>query len=66
MLLLAAVTMPAATAMAWAQVLVNAHYPTDTLGGFCAALAVVPPTGWLVDAIADRRARRAGRPVAQA
>jgi len=66
MLLLAAVTIPAATAMAWAQVLENAHYPTDTLGGFCVALAVVPPTGLLVDAIADRRARRAGRPVAQA
>lgn len=44
-----AVTTAAALVMAWAQVLLNAHYPTDTVGGFATALAVVPPTAWLVD-----------------
>ena len=38
----AVVTVAAALAMAWCQVLLNAHYPTDTLGGFCVALVVVP------------------------
>lgn len=46
----------AGTAMAWAQVTLGAHYPTDTLGGLCTALAVVPATAWLIDRIADRRA----------
>ncbi|MDK1476378.1 phosphatase PAP2 family protein [Streptomyces sp. 549] len=36
-------------AMGWAQVALGAHYPTDTLGGWCTALAVVPATAWLVD-----------------
>lgn len=49
-----AVTTAAALAMAWAQVLLNAHYPTDTVGGFAAALAVVPPTAWLIDRLAAR------------
>jgi membrane-associated phospholipid phosphatase len=38
----ALVTVVAGLAMAWAQVLLNAHYPTDTLGGFCVTLTVVP------------------------
>jgi membrane-associated phospholipid phosphatase len=38
----AVVTVVAGLAMAWAQVLLNAHYPTDTLGGFCVTLTVVP------------------------
>lgn len=41
----------AAVVMAWAQVLLNAHYPTDTLGGFCAALAVVPAVAWAIDRV---------------
>jgi membrane-associated phospholipid phosphatase len=49
------VTLLAAAAMAWAQVLLNAHYPTDTVGGFCAALAVVPPVAWAIDRVADRK-----------
>ncbi len=53
--LVASVTVAAAAAMAWAQVLLNAHYPTDTLGGFCAALAVVPAVAWTIDRLADRR-----------
>ncbi|MFI6091315.1 phosphatase PAP2 family protein [Streptomyces sp. NPDC051218] len=47
-------------AMGWAQVSLGAHYPTDVLGGWCTALAVVPATAWLVDLAADalRRKRR--------
>ncbi len=36
---------------AWAQVGLNAHYATDTIGGFCAAVAVVPATAGLIDRI---------------
>lgn len=53
--LTAIVTVLAAAAMAWAQVLLNAHYPTDTIGGFCAALAVVPAVAWTIDRVAARR-----------
>lgn len=53
--LLAVVPVLAAAAMAWAQVLLNAHYPTDTVGGFCAALAVVPAVAWTIDRVADSR-----------
>ncbi|WP_190134953.1 phosphatase PAP2 family protein [Streptomyces longispororuber] len=44
----------AGVAMGWAQVALGAHYPTDVLGGWCAALAVVPATAWLVDRAATR------------
>lgn len=44
----------AGVAMGWAEVALGAHYPTDAVGGFCAALAAVPVTGWLVDRAADR------------
>jgi undecaprenyl-diphosphatase len=47
--LIAAVTTAAALAMAWAQVLLNAHYPTDTIGGYATALAVIPPVGYAID-----------------
>jgi membrane-associated phospholipid phosphatase len=59
--LTAIVTVLAAAAMAWAQVLLNAHYPTDTIGGFCAALAIVPAVAWVVDKAIDWiAARRSG------
>ena len=35
--------------MAWAQIDLTAHYPTDTLGGFGSALLVIPGTALLVD-----------------
>ncbi|MFD3437093.1 phosphatase PAP2 family protein [Streptomyces sp. NPDC058685] len=56
-----AAALVAAAAMGWAQVALGAHYPTDALGGWCTALAVIPATAWLVDRIADRLVdRRAG------
>ncbi len=55
MALIGVVTVVAALAMAWAQVLLNAHYPTDTVGGFCATFAVVPLVALVIDQIADRR-----------
>ncbi|MEU3688488.1 phosphatase PAP2 family protein [Streptomyces narbonensis] len=56
--LVLAAALVAGGAMGWAQVVLGAHYPTDTLGGWCTALAVVPATAWLVDRTADRRAER--------
>ncbi|MGW1004276.1 phosphatase PAP2 family protein [Streptomyces sp. NPDC002520] len=52
--LVLAAALVAGAAMGWAQVALGAHYPTDVLGGWCTALAVVPATAWLVDRIADR------------
>lgn len=48
----------AGAAMGWAQVALGAHYPTDVLGGWCTALAVIPATAWLVDRLADRLVER--------
>ncbi|MEV8021443.1 phosphatase PAP2 family protein [Streptomyces sp. NPDC086554] len=52
-LLVLTAALTAGAAMGWAQVALSAHYPTDVLGGWCTALAVVPATAWLVDRIAD-------------
>lgn len=48
----------AGATMGWAEVGLGAHYPTDALGGWCTALAVVPATAWLIDRTADRTAAR--------
>jgi membrane-associated phospholipid phosphatase len=48
------ITVPAGAAMAWSQIVLNTHYATDTVGGFCTALAVVPPTAWAIDRIAEK------------
>ncbi|MET7655000.1 MULTISPECIES: phosphatase PAP2 family protein [unclassified Streptomyces] len=64
-LLVLAAALVAGAVMGWAQVALGAHYPTDVLGGWCTALAVIPATAWLVDRTADRLADRtadAGRP----
>ncbi|WP_217142014.1 phosphatase PAP2 family protein [Streptomyces sp. AC627_RSS907] len=62
-LLVLTAALVAGAAMGWAQVALGAHYATDTLGGWCTALAVTPATAWLVDRattwLADRRADRA-------
>ncbi|MDK9495522.1 phosphatase PAP2 family protein [Streptomyces katrae] len=55
--LVLAAALIAGAAMGWAQVALGAHYPTDVLGGWCTALAVVPATAWLVDRTADGRRR---------
>lgn len=52
--LLLGAALVAGGAMGWAQVVLGAHYPTDAVGGWCTALAVVPATAWLVDRTADR------------
>lgn len=57
-LLVLAAALVAGAAMGWAEVALGAHYPTDALGGWCTALAVIPATGWLVDRVADRRLGR--------
>ncbi|MFC5996714.1 phosphatase PAP2 family protein [Pseudonocardia hispaniensis] len=44
----------AGAVMAVAQIVLDAHYPTDTVGGFAVALAVVPATALLVDRFAAR------------
>ncbi|MFI6491150.1 phosphatase PAP2 family protein [Streptomyces sp. NPDC050564] len=54
--LVLAAALLAGAAMGWAQVALGAHYPTDVLGGWCTALAVIPATAWLVDRMADRMA----------
>ncbi|MFD5429571.1 phosphatase PAP2 family protein [Streptomyces sp. NPDC127084] len=51
--LVLAAALVAGAAMGWAQVALGAHYPTDVLGGWCTALAVIPATAWLVDRVAD-------------
>ncbi|MFD5124004.1 phosphatase PAP2 family protein [Streptomyces sp. NPDC058385] len=57
-LLVLAAALVAGAAMGWAEVALGAHYPTDALGGWCTALAVIPATAWLVDRVADRRLGR--------
>ncbi|MYR56875.1 phosphatase PAP2 family protein [Streptomyces sp. SID625] len=54
--LVLAVALAAGGVMGWAEVVLGAHYPTDALGGWCTALAVVPVAAWTVD-----RAAGAGR-----
>ncbi|MGH3822431.1 MAG: phosphatase PAP2 family protein [Pseudonocardiaceae bacterium] len=50
----------AGATMAWAQVALTMHYPTDTIGGFCTAMAVLPATALLVDRFAAQRRETAG------
>ncbi|MFI6054260.1 phosphatase PAP2 family protein [Streptomyces violascens] len=59
-LLVLAAASAAGAVMGWAQVALGAHYPTDVLGGWCTALAVIPATAWLIDRAADRAADRMG------
>ncbi|TNC28801.1 phosphatase PAP2 family protein [Amycolatopsis alkalitolerans] len=47
--LVLSVALLAGAVMGWTEVALSAHYPTDALGGFCTALAAVPPTSWAVD-----------------
>ncbi|MFI1330521.1 phosphatase PAP2 family protein [Streptomyces sp. NPDC020845] len=65
-LLVLAAALVAGAAMGWAQVALGAHYPTDVLGGWCTALAVIPATAWLVDRMADWRLDRTADRMADA
>lgn len=47
-------------AMAWSQVSLGAHYETDTLGGFCTTLAVMPAVVWALERV---RSKVGGSPV---
>lgn len=58
--LVLAAALAAGAAMGWAQVVLSAHYPTDTLGGLCTALAVVPAAARLLDRAADAAGRARG------
>jgi undecaprenyl-diphosphatase len=49
------VALLAGAVMGWTEVALSAHYPTDTIGGFCTALVVVPPAAWAVDRILPAR-----------
>lgn len=51
--LVVGVTVAAAAAMGWAEVVLNAHYPTDILGGFATALAVASVSLLVVDGVAQ-------------
>lgn len=50
------VTVAGAAATSWAQIVLDAHYPTDTVGGFGLALVVIPVSAVLVDLFVRRRA----------
>lgn len=52
-MLVVAAAVVAGAAMAWSQITLNAHYPTDALGGFCTALTVVPGAAWAIDRLGD-------------
>ena len=58
-LLVVAAPVVAGGTMALAQIALNAHYVTDTLGGLCVALAAVVAVAFVVDRAAGRWARRA-------
>jgi len=64
--LLYGVALTAGAAAAWAQAVLENHYASDTVGGWCTALAVVPATAWLIDhATARGRSGSAGAPLDQ-
>jgi len=57
-LLLAAGALGSGGAMALALVADRIHYPTDTLGGFCVAVATVLTSALVIERWAERRRRR--------
>jgi membrane-associated phospholipid phosphatase len=55
---LVALTLGAGLVMALNQVILDAHYPSDTVGGFFTATAVVLTTALLIDSVAEHIPRR--------
>lgn len=49
-LLVLGIALVAGALMGWTEVALSAHYPTDTVGGFATAAAVVPLVTFAVDA----------------
>jgi membrane-associated phospholipid phosphatase len=54
LLLVAGVATAVGCVAAWAQIVLVAHYPTDTVGGFFMAVALIPAAAILIDRFADR------------
>lgn len=52
--LVVAVALVVGAAMGWAEVALGSHYPTDTMGGFGVALAVVPLVAHAHDQVLPR------------
>ncbi|MGH3938385.1 MAG: phosphatase PAP2 family protein [Pseudonocardiaceae bacterium] len=50
----------AGAGMALTQIALGSHYPTDTIGGFCAAMVVFPATAYLVDRLPEPRLGKPG------
>lgn len=55
MLLVSLIALAAGGVMAVALTVLNNHYPTDTIGGFCTAVAIVLGVALLLDGLADAR-----------
>ena len=58
MLLVSVTTLAAGGVMAVALITLHKHYPTDIIGGFCTAVAIVLGIALLLDELADARLRR--------
>jgi undecaprenyl-diphosphatase len=56
LLILAASSLVSGGSVGAAMVALNAHYPTDTIGGFCTAIVVVCGGALLLDRLAALRA----------
>ena len=56
--LVGAAALLAGGAVGAGMVSIGAHYPTDTVGGFCLALAIGLGAALVIDRVADRRADR--------
>lgn len=59
LLLVAALPVAAGATMAVTQVALDAHYPTDTVGGFGAAVVAVVVSALLIDRVSEPRSRSA-------
>ena len=54
MLVVTAIAAAVGGVAAWAQIVLVAHYPTDAVGGFLMAVALIPAAAALIDLLADR------------
>lgn len=54
LLVVLGVTLAGGAVAAWAQTVLGAHYATDTVGGLCLTLALVPPLALAIDLLGGR------------